>query len=118
MPKARADGGAAPSSQVAPKTVAHIFRLVTLGAYTGNHFFRVDRGFVAQTAEILGGRTMPLNAEQREEAGKRLPLEVDKDVKHTTGGCSGRHCAPMRAPGRLDSACAGRRGDLRPPAGL
>lgn len=29
-------------------TAAHIFRLLTLGAYTGNHFFRVDKGFVAQ----------------------------------------------------------------------
>jgi hypothetical protein len=30
--------------QVAPVTAQHIFKLVTLGAYNGNHIFRVDKG--------------------------------------------------------------------------
>ena len=33
---------------VAPVTVAHILELGRLGLYTTNHFFRVDKGFVAQ----------------------------------------------------------------------
>jgi cyclophilin family peptidyl-prolyl cis-trans isomerase len=42
--------------QVAPVTSAHIFQLVTLGGYDGDHFFRVDAGFVAQTADVASGR--------------------------------------------------------------
>ena len=34
--------------QVAPVTAPHILRLAKLGAYNTNHFFRVDKGFVAQ----------------------------------------------------------------------
>ena len=33
---------------VAPVTVAHMIELGRLGAFNTNHFFRVDRGFVAQ----------------------------------------------------------------------
>ncbi len=33
---------------VAPVTVAHIIELGRLGAFNTNHFFRVDKGFVAQ----------------------------------------------------------------------
>ena len=36
-----------------------------LPADNTNHFFRVDRGFVAQTADINGGRTAPMNALQQ-----------------------------------------------------
>jgi hypothetical protein len=36
---------------VAPITAQHIFKLLVLGAYTGNHFFRVDKGFVAQVGQ-------------------------------------------------------------------
>lgn len=50
---------------VAYKTVAHIKRLGELGAYNTNHFFRVDAGFVAQTADVLSGRETPLSAMQR-----------------------------------------------------
>ncbi|PWZ53053.1 Peptidyl-prolyl cis-trans isomerase CYP23 [Zea mays] len=38
---------------VAPKTVEHIFKLVRLGCYNTNHFFRVDKGFVAQVADVM-----------------------------------------------------------------
>ena len=34
--------------EVAPVTVKHIIELGRLGAYNTNHFFRVDKGFVAQ----------------------------------------------------------------------
>lgn len=37
-------------AQVAPVTAAHIFKLVRMGLYNSNHIFRVDKGFVAQTA--------------------------------------------------------------------
>ncbi|OAY84855.1 Peptidyl-prolyl cis-trans isomerase CYP23 [Ananas comosus] len=57
---------------VAPKTVEHIFKLVRLGCYNTNHFFRVDRGFVAQVADVVGGRTAPMNEEQRAEAEKTV----------------------------------------------
>ncbi|GBF92641.1 peptidyl-prolyl cis-trans isomerase [Raphidocelis subcapitata] len=71
--------------EVAPVTARHIFKLVSVGAYTGNHIFRVDRGFVAQVADVVGGRDIPLNAEQQEEGVKTVPLEVRADVRHTAG---------------------------------
>eukprot|EP00775_Hariotina_reticulata_P003285 gene3285-3562_t len=69
---------------VAPITAQHIFRLVTLGAYTGNHVFRVDKGFVAQVADVAG-RTYALNGEQQLHAKKTVPLEVKEGVKHLEG---------------------------------
>ncbi|GMH33851.1 hypothetical protein BSKO_01685 [Bryopsis sp. KO-2023] len=81
--------------EVAPKSVAHIFRLVELGAYNTNHFFRVDKAFVAQVADCGGGRQVPLNPEQQAEEDKRLPLELDEDVKHHAGILSmARHDDP------------------------
>ncbi|XP_076948285.1 peptidyl-prolyl cis-trans isomerase CYP23-like [Bidens hawaiensis] len=66
---------------VAPITVEHIYKLVRLGCYNTNHFFRVDEGFVAQVADVAGGRTAPMNDEQRKEAGKPIKGEFS-DVKH------------------------------------
>ena len=40
-----------------------------MGGYNTNHFFRVDRGFVAQTADVPGGRIAPMSAEQRVRVG-------------------------------------------------
>lgn len=51
--------------QVAPTTAAHILKLVKLGGYNGNHFFRVDKGFVAQTASVVGGRSAKLDIKQQ-----------------------------------------------------
>lgn len=68
--------------QAAPKSVDHIRRCGELGLYTSNHFFRVDRGFVAQTADIPSGRTAPMSAEQEEVAIRHVPLEVHPDVRH------------------------------------
>lgn len=82
---------------VAPKTVAHIMKLVRLGAYNTNHFFRVDKGFVAQVADVIGGREAPLNAEQRAEGEKTVPGEFSK-VKHVRGILSmGRYSDPDSA---------------------
>ncbi|BBN11873.1 hypothetical protein MPTK1_5g15470 [Marchantia polymorpha subsp. ruderalis] len=83
--------------EVAPITVKHILKLVKLGAYNSNHFFRVDRGFVAQVADVVGGREAPLNAEQREEGEKTIPGEFSK-VKHVRGTLSmGRYSDPDSA---------------------
>ncbi|KAJ4973269.1 hypothetical protein NE237_006443 [Protea cynaroides] len=82
---------------VAPKTVEHIFKLVRMGCYNTNHFFRVDKGFVAQVADVVGGRTAPLNQEQREEAEKTVVGEFS-DVKHVRGVLSmGRFADPNSA---------------------
>ncbi|XP_072979120.1 peptidyl-prolyl cis-trans isomerase CYP23 [Typha angustifolia] len=79
---------------VAPKTVEHIFKLVRLGCYNTNHFFRVDRGFVAQVADVVGGRTAPMNEEQRLEAEKTVVGEFS-EVKHVRGILSmGRYSDP------------------------
>jgi cyclophilin family peptidyl-prolyl cis-trans isomerase len=48
--------------------VQHIFKLVALGAYTGNHIFRVDKGFVAQVADVVGGRNLAMDAQQQVSA--------------------------------------------------
>ncbi|KAL8161522.1 hypothetical protein V2J09_013011 [Rumex salicifolius] len=79
---------------VAPKTVDHIFKLVRLGGYNTNHFFRVDKGFVAQVADVVGGRTAPMNDEQRAEGGKSVVGEFS-NVKHVRGILSmGRYSDP------------------------
>lgn len=79
---------------VAPKTVEHIFRLVRLGCYNTNHFFRVGKGFVAQVADVVYGRSAPLNDKQREHGEKTIVGEFSK-VKHVRGILSmGRHSDP------------------------
>jgi hypothetical protein len=45
---------------------------------------QVDKGFVAQVADVIGGREAPLNAEQRAEGEKTVPGEFSK-VKHVRG---------------------------------
>ncbi|KAH6756333.1 Cyclophilin-like peptidyl-prolyl cis-trans isomerase family protein [Perilla frutescens var. hirtella] len=82
---------------VAPKTVEHIFKLVRLGGYNTNHFFRVDKGFVAQVADVGGGRTAPMNEMQKLEAVKTIVGEFS-DVKHVRGILSmGRYSDPDSA---------------------
>ena len=56
----------AKSVQVAPVTSQHILKLAKLGAYNTVSFFRVDKGFVAQTADVVYGRLegAPLDARQ------------------------------------------------------
>ncbi|KAJ3675532.1 hypothetical protein LUZ60_004574 [Juncus effusus] len=82
---------------VAPKTVEHIFKLVRLGCYNTNHFFRVDKRFVAQVADVTSGRTAPMNEEQRNEAAKTVIGEFSS-VKHVRGILSmGRYSDPDSA---------------------
>ncbi|KAL3631137.1 cytochrome P450 monooxygenase 23 [Castilleja foliolosa] len=82
---------------VAPKTVEHIFKLVRLGGYNTNHFFRVDKGFVAQVADVSGGRAAPMNEMQKSEADKTIVGEFSK-VKHVRGILSmGRYSDPDSA---------------------
>ncbi|XP_050203900.1 peptidyl-prolyl cis-trans isomerase CYP23 isoform X2 [Mercurialis annua] len=82
---------------VAPKTVEHIYKLVRLGCYNTNHFFRVDKGFVAQVADVVGGRSAPMNEVQRREAEKTVIGEFSK-VKHVRGILSmGRYSDPNSA---------------------
>ncbi|KAG0609323.1 hypothetical protein M758_8G175800 [Ceratodon purpureus] len=58
---------------------------------------QVDRGFVAQVADVIGGREAPLNAEQRAEGEKTVPGEFSK-VKHLRGILSmGRYSDPDSA---------------------
>ena len=45
---------------------------------------QVDKGFVAQVADVTGGRTAPMNEEQKEEAVKTIKGEFS-DVKHVRG---------------------------------
>lgn len=85
------------AKNVAPKTVEHITKLVQLGAYNSNHFFRVDKGFVAQVADVVSGREAPLNAEQR-KVGEKTVIGEFSDVKHTKGILSmGRYSDPDSA---------------------
>ncbi|MQL88651.1 hypothetical protein Taro_021216 [Colocasia esculenta] len=49
-----------------------------------NHVFRVDKGFVAQVADVVGGRSAPMNEEQRTEAEKTVVGEFS-NVKHVRG---------------------------------
>ncbi|KAK8921906.1 hypothetical protein KSP39_PZI020233 [Platanthera zijinensis] len=83
--------------EIAPKTVDHIFKLVRLGCYNTNHFFRVDKGFVAQVADVSQGRSAPMNEEQKFEAQKTVVGEFSK-VKHVRGTLSmGRYSDPDSA---------------------
>mmetsp|Transcript_4018 Transcript_4018/g.6599 ORF Transcript_4018/g.6599 Transcript_4018/m.6599 type:complete len:249 (+) Transcript_4018:97-843(+) len=81
--------------EVAPVTSAHIFQLVQLGLYESNQIFRVDKGFVAQTSDVVSGRLLALNPQQQEFASKQVPLEVKEGVKHHEGVLSmGRYEDP------------------------
>lgn len=82
---------------VAPHTVEHIFKLVRLGCFNTNHFFRIDKGFVAQVADVMGGRSAPMNEEQRKAADKTILGEFS-EVKHVRGILSmGRYDDPNSA---------------------
>lgn len=85
-PKEKKKTHAPPTSSAAPKTAAHILSLCQLGAYTTNHVFRVDKGFVAQVADVASGRALPLDARQRAAAAVTLPLETSPAARHTQRG--------------------------------
>ena len=73
--------------EVAPQTVRHILDLARRGLYNTNHFFRVDKGFVAQVADVVGGRTAPMDAHQRSIASQSVPGEFS-EIKHVRGTLS------------------------------
>nr|KJB30378.1 hypothetical protein B456_005G140100 [Gossypium raimondii] len=59
--------------------------------------FQVDRGFVAQVADVASGRSAPMNEKQRREAEKTIVGEFS-DVKHVRGILSmGRYSDPDSA---------------------
>ena len=65
--------------QVAPETCAHIYKLFALGLYDTNHIFRVDRGFVAQVADVVGGRAAKIHdAEYRKLAARTIKGEFSE----------------------------------------
>lgn len=82
--------------QVAPVTAPHIRKLMEMGCYNTNLFFRVDKGFVAQVDAVTRGRLAKLDQWQRVEAEKKVPLEVVKEVKHNKRGIlsMGRYSDP------------------------
>jgi cyclophilin family peptidyl-prolyl cis-trans isomerase len=58
---------------------------------------QVHKGFVAQVADVIGGREAPVNEEQRAEGEKTVPGEFSK-VKHIRGILSmGRYSDPDSA---------------------
>ena len=61
------------------KTHAHFF-------LQGDHFFRVDKRFVAQTAYVLSGRTIALDSRQAAAAAVTLPLETSPAATHDRRG--------------------------------
>ena len=70
----------------APKTVELVLNLIEVGAYNTNHFFRVDKGFVAQVADVSTWRTQGLSNLQQKYASKTVPLEVHRTLKHDAPG--------------------------------
>eukprot|EP00798_Chlamydomonas_sp_ICE-L_P031658 gene31658-6856_t len=81
--------------EVAPKTSAHIFELVSEGLYTSNDVFRVHKNFVAQVSAVTS-RTLPfMSVAQRDLANQHVPLEVQEGVRHYEGAVSmGRNDDP------------------------
>jgi len=82
--------------KAAPLTVKHILEVASIGGYNTNHFFRVDKNFVAQVADITGGRSTPPDERQRELDLERVPLEVHPELKHHKRGLlsMARHSDP------------------------
>lgn len=72
---------------IAPVTAPHIMELAALGGYNTVSFFRVDKGFVAQVADVAPHtRMVPMNTQQKAVADLRVPLEVTTAVKHDKRG--------------------------------
>lgn len=65
----------------------HILDLARRGLYNTDHFFRVDKGFVAQVADVVGGRTAPMDDNQKAIASKSVQGEFSEH-KHVRGTLS------------------------------
>lgn len=48
------------------------------------YWLQVDKGFVAQVADVMGGRKAPMNKEQEQQAEKSIVGEFST-VKHVRG---------------------------------
>jgi cyclophilin family peptidyl-prolyl cis-trans isomerase len=72
----------------APQTVAQFLRLVQAGVFDSVYFYRVEKGFVAQTA-MASDREVPLTDAQKATI-KPIPLEVSK-LRHSRGMLSLAH---------------------------
>jgi cyclophilin family peptidyl-prolyl cis-trans isomerase len=72
----------------APQTVAQFLRLVQAGVYDSVYFYRVEQGFVAQTA-TADDREVPLTDAQRATI-RPIPLEISP-MRHTRGVLSLAH---------------------------
>lgn len=77
---------------VARETTKHIRNLLKTGLYATNHFFRVDKGFVAQIADVSSGRRAAMNSAQRALAALRVRGEFTESNQ------------PRHARGRLSMA--------------
>jgi cyclophilin family peptidyl-prolyl cis-trans isomerase len=73
---------------VAPRTVAQFRRLIAGHVFDGLYFYRVEKGFVAQTA-TADDRAVPLSPEQRALIVP-IPLEVGS-LHHKRGVLSLAH---------------------------
>jgi cyclophilin family peptidyl-prolyl cis-trans isomerase len=69
-------------SDVAPQTVAHFLELVKGGDYDTTHFYRVEPGFVAQTA-LAEDRTVPMTPQQK-ALEHAIPAEFSQ-IPHRRG---------------------------------
>lgn len=72
----------------APQTVAQFLRLVQAGVFDSVYFYRVEQGFVAQTA-TADDRAVPLTDTQRATM-RPIPLEISP-MRHTRGVLSLAH---------------------------
>jgi len=72
----------------APQTVAQFLRLVQAGVYDSVYFYRVEKGFVAQTA-TADDRGIPLTETQKRTI-RPIPLEVST-MRHVRGVLSLAH---------------------------
>lgn len=77
---------------VARETTEHMRRVLGAGLATTNHFFRVDKGFVAQVADASSGRRAAMNGAQRALAATRVRGEFTESNQ------------PRHARGRLSMA--------------
>jgi len=73
---------------IAPRTVEQFLRLVRAGVYDSVYFYRVEQGFVAQTA-TADDREVPLTPEQRAIIA---PIQLETGaILHTRGVLSLAH---------------------------
>lgn len=58
--------------------------MLVVNSYNAMSLMQVDKGFVAQVADVASGRTAPMNEEQKNVAETTIVGEFS-DVKHVRG---------------------------------